>query len=213
MEQYQAFLSRKVLNGRIQRIWQRNDSLCILTLEGESARRLARLLYSTSPASLDRKRVRAEAVLAYKSIRTRAHGFTPDPAKRRLEKRALWNGDGKARGAHIASVNGPAISRALNRHGFEDLRAWKPANRSSMVAFTAQLDGDPAMVWVTARSEASVPASVATRAAAMRLFALHVSPKNTEISWCQEIIGKVSSKVPLAFLAALRHESEMSATR
>lgn len=213
MRQYQRFLARNVLDGRSQRIFHRNDGLCIVTVEGVSARRLAELLYSASPVSLKRKRKRAEGALKYTSLRSRTHGFALEPAKRRREKRETWGGNGTARNPHVASLDRSKVKSALKRHHFCDLRPWKPAARSSMVAFIARVDGDPALIWVTARCEACIPDAAIRRASGMRLFSLHISPRDPEISWSQEIVGKASSKVPLEFLAELRRESTIAPTR
>jgi transposase-like protein len=76
MKQYQRFLADVVLGGRYQQMFRRADGLCVVTMEGESARRLADALYSASPTSLERKAEKARAALGYSSL------LTPDPESR-----------------------------------------------------------------------------------------------------------------------------------
>jgi transposase-like protein len=205
LEQYTLFLADAVLDGHRQRITRRRpDGLCFVVVEGESARRLAELLYSSSPVCLPRKAKSARVVLAYRSQRTVDPHFSKDERRLWRQKRALWQGNAPPRGEHVAKWRSFVVSDVLDRHRISDARPWKPSKRSSMVAFEASVAGELAVIWVCARWKAEVPALVRAFAGDRRLFALHVSPAHPEFSYLNEIEKVAASVVPLAYLREMR---------
>jgi hypothetical protein len=59
MEQFSSFLAEFVLDGWRQRVHTRADGLCLIQVEGITARKVAECLYSQHPVRLPRKAEKA----------------------------------------------------------------------------------------------------------------------------------------------------------
>lgn len=206
IKQYQRFLAVEVFDGRNQRVFERNDGLCFVTVEGDSARRLAQLLYSESPICLPRKADKANVILRYRSWHTDKSFAQSKSRELRLQKRRLWLGTDKPRAIHVARLRKLIETRLLPQHGFESPSRWRPSPRASMVAYEATRDGRKVLVWVTPRPDAEIPRSVVDRRTDLPVFVLHVSPAHPEYSWCHEETAAGSSKVPMAILRQMNRE-------
>jgi hypothetical protein len=206
MEQYRRFLASKILDGRRQNLFERTDGLCFVTVEGDSARRLAEVLYSESRICLPRKAEKAAAALRYRSW-VGDSSFAPSNSRAlRVQKRRLWLGTDEPRSTHVARIRDLVELQLLPRHGFEAPKRWRPSARSSMVAYEATRNDREVLVWVTPRPEAEIPRSVIERRSTLPIFVLHVSPSQPEYSWCNEVRVARSSKVPMAVLRQMHRE-------
>ena len=205
MEQYQAFLAATVLDGRRQAVHvRRPDGLCSVVVEGRTAQRLLRRLYDASPTSLPRKRVIAERILAWENSRPRERVFSTDRSAEWSEKRQAWAGASSLRKHHASHFR--ALSSALlGKRGFSDLVGWKPSVRSSMVAFEGRKAGRLALIWVTPRWRAEIPAAVC--ASDHEVYVLHVSPAQPGRSWLNRYDGRRTSFVPARLLRELAAEA------
>jgi hypothetical protein len=209
MKQYQAFLAGSVLEGRTQRLFVRKpDRLCFVRVEGDSARRLAEVLYSASPVCLPRKADKAGAVLRYRSWYS-DDSFSKSTSPELLqEKRLVWQGQATPRSAHIAAFRGLIEREVLPRLGYRDAVAWKPTRRSSMVAYEASLDEHQrVLIWATARPRASLPESVLARRVEMPVHVLHFCPADPELSWAQQVGHTTNSLVPMKVLRAMSNRA------
>jgi Mor family transcriptional regulator len=206
MEQYSDFLAATILDGRRQRVQVRQpDGLCSVVVEGRTAQKLVALLYGASPVSLKRKRLIGERVMAWENSRPRTRVFSPSGGTGWLEKRKAWTGDELSREHHAANYRDTAAA-LLGKRGFFDLKAWKPSRRSSMVAFEGRIVGRPALIWVTPRWRAEVPAAV--RVSDREIYVLHVCPADPDRSWLNHYTEKRTSFVPAALLRELALDNQ-----
>jgi hypothetical protein len=195
--QYREFLAATVLAGRRQAIRTRADGLAGLTLDGRSAITLLRLLYRSSPVSLERKRVVAERLLAdARDVALLAR----DERQAFRHRRLIWQGTTEPRKHHVAPLREFARAVLASREGFTELVPWKPSPRSSMVAFRGNRGGREALVWVTCRWKACIPQAILATSGRHELFALHLSPRDPSVHFLASIRDRNSSSVPTSFL-------------
>jgi hypothetical protein len=206
MQQYRVFLETRVLDWA-PRIFQRDDGLCIVSVEGESARRLAQCLDGSSPVRLERKALSARRVLSYRSSRTPDDVFSSEPRVRWREARKLWQGTQQARSFHVAQLRDLIENELLPANGVTTLHRWKPSPRSSMVAYAAVVADSPALIWATARWRTLVPESITSFAGPRPVFVLHVSPAHPDLSVLQRATRGGASVVGLEALRKIARKA------
>src|SRR3990172_4164110 len=127
-------------------------------------------------------------------------------------KRLLWGGSGKGAnevGAWARTFAKRFEKEALNRilplEGFTKIDNWCNHSNVFFIDFVATKNKERVLVDVTSKWAAHVPEKVKfARSLGLRLFILHISPRNPRSYWLRELrdLERVS-KVPMSFFHAL----------